>query len=158
MRGYAFEDIDFQLHLPVVVNRGSRCCRSMHTVWSPPSCSSPCQLGYGTIMHRFDSHQLPLIQGFIHHPPRPLPNHNKRPPLPNSVIQLATHYLCCSVLQCVAVCCSVLQCVAVCCSALQCVAARCNALQCVAVCCSVTSSLHTISVAVCCSVLQCVAV
>ena len=28
-------------------------------------------------------------------------------------------YLCCSVLQCVAVCCSVLQCVAVCCSVLQ---------------------------------------
>jgi len=40
-------------------------------------------------------------------------------------------YMCCSVLQCVAVrvavCCSVLQCVAVCCSVLQCV------LQCVAV-------------------------
>jgi len=31
-------------------------------------------------------------------------------------------YMCCSVLQCVAVCCSVLQCVAVCCSVLQCVA------------------------------------
>jgi len=30
-------------------------------------------------------------------------------------------YVCCSVLQCVAVCCSVLQCVAVCCSALQCI-------------------------------------
>jgi len=34
----------------------------------------------------------------------------------------ATCYVCCSVLQCVAVCCSVLQCVAVCCSVLQCVA------------------------------------
>ena len=30
-----------------------------------------------------------------------------------------TCYMCCSVLQCVAVCCSVLQCVAVCCSVLQ---------------------------------------
>ena len=41
----------------------------------------------------------------------------------------AVCYVCCSVLQCVAVCCSVLQCVAVCCSVLQCV-------MCVAVCCS----------------------
>ena len=35
-------------------------------------------------------------------------------------------YVCCSVLQCVAVCCSVLQCVAVFCSVLQCVAVRCS--------------------------------
>ena len=34
-------------------------------------------------------------------------------------------FVCCSVLQCVAVCCSVLQCVAVCCSVLQCVAVCC---------------------------------
>ena len=51
---------------------------------------------------------------------------------------LALCFVCCSVLQCVAVRCSVLQCVAVCCSVLQC-----SVLQCVAV---------------CCSVLQCVAV
>jgi len=43
-------------------------------------------------------------------------------------------YVCCSVLQCVAVCCSVLQHVAVCCSVLQCVAVCCSVLQCVAVC------------------------
>ena len=48
-----------------------------------------------------------------------------------------TDWLCCSVLQCVAVCCSVLQCVAVCCSVLQCAAVCCSVLQCVAVCCSV---------------------
>ena len=42
-------------------------------------------------------------------------------------------------------CCSVLQCVAVCCNVLQCVAVRCNAFQCVAVCCSVcnNTSLRT---------------
>ena len=54
-------------------------------------------------------------------------------------------FLCCSVLQCVAVCCSALQCVAergtikedvrsfVCCNVLQCVAVRCSVWQCVAV-------------------------
>ena len=72
-------------------------------------------------------------------------------------------WMCCSMLQYVAVCCSVLQCVAVCCSVLQCVAVCCIVfridytplwvfdsvagcliiLQCVAVC-----------VAVCCSVLH----
>ena len=46
-------------------------------------------------------------------------------------------YVCCSVLQCVAVCCSVLQCVVLCCSELQCVAVCCSVLQCVTECCSV---------------------
>ena len=41
-----------------------------------------------------------------------------------------TCYMCCSVLQCVAVCCSVLQCVAVCCSVLQCVAVCCSVAVC----------------------------
>ena len=45
-------------------------------------------------------------------------------------------FMCCSVLQCVAVCCSVLHCTAVCSTVLQCVAVRCSALQCVAVRCS----------------------
>jgi len=89
-------------------------------------------------------------------------------------------FLCCSVLQRVAVCCSVLHCVVrqarsrmnesclfqlarsllfyiavriVCCSVLQCVAVCCSVLQCVAVCCSVFQC-----VALCCFVLQCVAV
>ena len=66
---------------------------------------------------------------------------------------LDTRFLCCSVLQCVAVCCSVLQCAAVYCSVLQCVAMYCSVLQRIAVCCSVLQC-----VAVCCSVLQCVAV
>ena len=64
-----------------------------------------------------------------------------RPPPPHL-------YVCCSVLQCVAVCCSVLQCVAVCCSVWQCVAVRYSVLQCVAVCCSALQC-----VAVRCSVL-----
>ena len=59
------------------------------------------------------------------------------------VCMIAIHYVCCGVLQCVAVCCSVLQCVAVYCSVLQCVAVCCSVLQCGAL---------------CCSVLQCVAV
>jgi len=93
--------------------------------------------------------------------------------------RLASVWLCCSELQCVAVCCSVLQCVAARCSwkyqkrlAFVWVwgyermkEVRCGVLQCVAVCCSV---LHVsvglwkkgrkIWVAVCCSVLPCVAV
>ena len=70
-------------------------------------------------------------------------------------------FMCCSVLQCVAVCCSVLQCVAACGSVLQsvagtcqschtckwtnklpCVAVYCSVLQCVAVCCSVLAMSH----------------
>jgi len=35
--------------------------------------------------------------------------------------RVVANYVCCSVLQCVAVCCNVLQCVAVCCSVLHCV-------------------------------------
>ena len=67
-------------------------------------------------------------------------------------------FLCCNVLQCVAVCCSVIQCVAVCCSVLLLMAMFCR-LQCdtelqrVAVCCSVLQ-FATVS----CSVLKCVAV
>jgi len=71
-----------------------------------------------------------------------------------------TYFMCCSVLQCVAVCCSVLQCVAVCCVIqtlslylirryISCVAVCCSVLQCAAVCCSVLQC-----VAVCCSVLR----
>jgi len=82
-------------------------------------------------------------------------------------------WLCCSVLQCVAVYCSVLQCVAVRCSALmlvtvmasvsdcECVAVCCSVLQCVAARCSVlmfVTIMASVSnrdcVAVCCSVLQ----
>jgi len=55
----------------------------------------------------------------------------------------------CSVLQCVLVCFSVLLCVAVCCSVLLCAAVCCCVLQCVAVCCNVL-----LCVAVCCSVLH----
>jgi len=84
------------------------------------------------------------------------------------VDKITGRYVCCSVLQCVAVCCRVLHCVALCCNALQCVAVdfkahhhlRCRrnhwqvcVLQSVAECCSVLQC-----VAVCCSVLQCVAV
>jgi len=61
-------------------------------------------------------------------------------------------YVCCSVLQCVAVWCSVVQCVAECCRVLQCVAVCCSVVQCGAVCCRVLQS-----VAVCCSELQWVA-
>ena len=46
-------------------------------------------------------------------------------------------WVCCSVLQCVAVCCSVVQCVAVFCIVLQCSAVCCSVLECVAVLCSV---------------------
>ena len=44
-------------------------------------------------------------------------------------ISVNMRYVCCSVLQCVAVCCSVLQRVAACCSVLQCVAACCSAIS-----------------------------
>ena len=61
-------------------------------------------------------------------------------------------FMCCSVLQCVAVCCSVLQCVAACGSVLQSVAGTCQSCQT----CKWTNKLPC--VAVYCSVLQCVAV
>jgi len=61
------------------------------------------------------------------------------------------HFVCCSVLQCVAVCRSVINYVTLC------VAVCCSVLQCVAVCCSVINSV-TLCVAVCCSMLQGVAV
>jgi len=85
----------------------------------------------------------------------------------NARVLCRAPFVCCSVLQCVAVCCSVLQCVALCCSAsaLQCaamyckvlqgVARRCRVLQCVAV---RGSASAWQCVAACCSVLQCVAV
>jgi len=59
-------------------------------------------------------------------------------------------WVCCSVLQCVAVCCSVLQCVAVCCSVLQCVAERQRSVA------DGRCKQHGILVTVCCSV-QCAA-
>jgi len=87
------------------------------------------------------------------------------------VYKCVSFYVCCSVLQCVAVCmeefvdtprsqvCAykcvgivwIRKCVAVCCSVLQCVAVCGSVLQCVAVCGSVWQC-----VAVCCSVWQCV--
>jgi len=76
------------------------------------------------------------------------------------IADLEGTFLCCSVLQCVAVCCSVLQCVAVCCSVCF------SMLQYVAVCCSYCSVLNCKDAVIaelegallCCSVLQCVAV
>jgi len=69
----------------------------------------------------------------------------------------ATDYVCCSVLQCVAVCYSVVQHVAV--LGMQCVAVCCSVLQCGAACCSVMYDIRIVYATddVCCSVLQCVA-